>query len=71
MDIHKLVSGLLAFVLIQKADLTQVMFFAVNYTLIEFYLYPAGFLLDILRCFVSDDFTNSPKHAPDVIVMMS
>ena len=50
-------------VLIQKADLTQVMFFALNYTLIEFYLYPAGFLLAVLTCFVSDDATNSPKHA--------
>ena len=51
--------------LIQKADLTQVMFFAVNYTLIEFYLYPAGFLFAVLRCFVSDDVTNSPKLASD------
>ena len=51
--------------LIQKAEMTQVMFFAVNYTLIEFYLYPAGFLLAVLRCFVSDDVTNSPEHASD------
>ena len=51
--------------LIQKADLTQVMFFAVNYTLIEFYLYPAIVLLAFSKCFVSDDVTNSPKHASD------